>query len=77
MQRHLCAGVCALLIWKTSKKKIFYELKKREYRDGIKMKGDKIEMGLLHSLKRCMFLVRCCPEGNYTSPILSQRVFIP
>ena len=33
--------------WQVNKK--FFELRKREYRDGIKMKGDKIGMAFVHS----------------------------
>ena len=47
-------------------------LKRREYRDGIKRKGDKIGMGPLHSSERRTFLVRC-PEDHYTSLILLHR----
>ena len=56
-------------------KKIIWIKERRAYRDGIKMKGDKIGMGSVESSKiRIMREEFRLPKGHYTTPYIVASV---
>ena len=67
-----------LYAYKNEKRQVnkkFFELRKREYRDGIKMTGDKTGMACVHSRWRYgITRQKYKPFNNDLSPISSQIV---